>query len=402
MNLLLVYLEFPYPPHDGGRSRMYNLLRQAAKNHQVTLVCFKGQDFGEENFRFVGELCQEVLLVSRPDPPSRGWADKVRDAWSFQPVGLKSWYSSELEEILCELVKKKSFDLVQFDQVLLAQYSPSIRPLPWILVHHNVEALSQSRQLTDSQPRSFYQKLSGTIERKRWQRYEIAMSRRARAIVAVSEQEAQYFKKHVPPEKVFVAPNGVDLDYFKPVERSAPAPCLLFTGRMDYPPNVDAMGWFCRDIWPALRRVKPGLQLLVVGRDPTPEIVELGALNGITVTGMVEDVRPYFARSSLFIVPLRSGGGTRLKILEAMAMGMPVVSTNLGCEGLDVEDGQHILVGDGAAQFTAQVLRLLDSQALQMALGERGRLQVVEKYGWEKTGRCMQAAYEYAVRTRIE
>jgi len=212
---------------------MYNLLRQAAKNHQVTLVCFKGQDFGEENFRFVGELCQEVLLVSRPDPPSRGWADKVRDAWSFQPVGLKSWYSSELEEILCELVKKKSFDLVQFDQVLLAQYSPSIRPLPWILVHHNVEALSQSRQLTDSQPRSFYQKLSGTIERKRWQRYEIAMSRRARAIVAVSEQEAQYFKKYVPPEKVFVAPNGVDLDYFKPVERSAPAPCLLFTGRMD-------------------------------------------------------------------------------------------------------------------------------------------------------------------------
>lgn len=401
MKVLFLALYPPFPAVDGGRIRTFNTLKQISARHKVSLLCFEDPLAASPHQNVLQSLCQEVYTVPKPAKRRRSLADKLVDLFRLDPVGLKGHYSPEMASLIRKAILNDNYDLVHIDQILLAQYTAAMANVPWVLTHHNIEALAQSRQHSIDQ-RSLFKKISDRLERARWKRYEIQMSRRAGAVVTVSEFEARYFRQFVSLEKVFVSPNGVDLEYFQPVERTPTQLRLLFTGRMDYPPNVDAMLWFCQEVWPALRREIPDVELLIVGRDPAPQIRNLDGSNGVIVTGMVDDVRPFYAQASVFIVPLRSGGGTRLKILEALAMGMPVVTTSLGCEGLEVVNGRDLLVVDEQNEFVRKIFELLQSPTRRIELGKCGRRLVVEKYSWESSCRCMQKAYEYAVEGHVK
>jgi glycosyltransferase involved in cell wall biosynthesis len=193
----------------------------------------------------------------------------------------------------------------------------------------------------------------------------------------------------------------VDVDLYRPSgqppEPPPSKPVVLYTGSMDYPPNADAVTWFARAIWPAIQGQHPAARFLIVGRNPGSEVQALTTIPGISVTGTVPDVRPYFEQAKVYVVPLRSGSGTRLKILEAMAMGLPIVSTTLGFEGLDVRPGRDLLVADEPASFASAVVGLLADREARARLGIEARQTAEQRYSWDAVVRQQERAYELAV-----
>jgi glycosyltransferase involved in cell wall biosynthesis len=195
-------------------------------------------------------------------------------------------------------------------------------------------------------------------------------------------------------------PTGVDTEFFQPTGSVAPAPHnLVFTGSMDWLPNEDAIRWFTGEVLPRVRRTLPDVELTVVGRDPFPGLLELSARDpGVVVTGRVADVRPYMERAAAYVVPIRVGGGTRLKIYEAMAMAKPVISTTVGAEGLPVRDGQELLIGDTPDEFAAAVVRVLEDEVLARELGARAAATVRARFGWDKVAASFAESCERALR----
>jgi len=211
----------------------------------------------------------------------------------------------------------------------------------------------------------------------------------------VSEADRQLLLKANPRLHVDIIPNGVDTENFQPLplpdEKAMPS--LMFIGNMGYPPCVDAALYFCKEIFPLIRRKIPTAEFWIVGRSPRPEVLELDG-DGVHVTGQVEGVIPYYQQSTICVVPLRAGGGTRLKILEAMALGRPVVSTTIGCEGLEVVDGQNILIADTPEQFTEKVMRLFNDKELYRSISTNGRRLVETSYGWDKISERLMEVYK--------
>jgi len=217
------------------------------------------------------------------------------------------------------------------------------------------------------------------------------------AHTVTSEREQQILQNRMGPD-VYTLPNGVDIDFYGTVgsSRSSP-PSLLFVGSMDYHANIDAVEWFVRETWPLLRKLRPDLRFTVVGRNPPSSIRALAA-DGIEITGTVDDVRPYYAQASAVVVPLRVGGGTRLKILEAMAARVPVVSTRLGAEGLHTMDQKDILLADAPGEIAAAVSLLMEDSVLSSALVEQGRQLVTRSYGWSHLGETLFQVHQDAIR----
>jgi glycosyltransferase involved in cell wall biosynthesis len=202
----------------------------------------------------------------------------------------------------------------------------------------------------------------------------------------MSETDRQVLLAANPRLRVEVAPNGVDTHAFRPLPAPEGPPALVFVGNMSYPPCVDAMVWFCSEILPLIRAQRPGVEMWIVGINPAPEVRRLEG-DGVHVTGRVPDVTPYYERSGVSVVPIRAGGGTRLKILEAMALGRPVVSTTIGAEGLDIMDGNHVLLADDPRQFAEKTLQLLSDAELYRRLAADGRALAVNRYDWDVIAR---------------
>jgi glycosyltransferase involved in cell wall biosynthesis len=200
--------------------------------------------------------------------------------------------------------------------------------------------------------------------------------------VTVSEVDRRLLLTTNPRLRVDVIPNGVDTKIYQPLPEGDSTPALVFVGNMDYRPNVDAMMYFCSQVLPRVRCALPDVQMWIVGINPRAEVRHLEG-EGVHVTGRVDDVRPYYARSTACVVPLRAGGGTRLKILEAMAFGRPVVSTTIGCEGLDVVDGEHLFIADSADEFAEQTVRLLLDEALRRRVATEARRLAETCYDWD-------------------
>jgi glycosyltransferase involved in cell wall biosynthesis len=210
--------------------------------------------------------------------------------------------------------------------------------------------------------------------------------------VTVSESDRRLLVAANPRLQVDVVPNGVDTRAHRPLKQEEGSPALVFVGNMDYLPCADAVLTFCRDVLPRIRQVMAKVEMWIVGINPGPKVRALEG-NGVHVTGLVEDVRPYYGRSTVCVVPLRAGGGTRLKILEAMAFGRPVVSTTIGCEGLGVVDGEHLLIADRAEDFAARTLRLLTDEKLRQSIANRARAMVESRYDWDIIAKRLMQVY---------
>jgi sugar transferase (PEP-CTERM/EpsH1 system associated) len=397
VRLLLLTPQLPYPPHQGTSLRNFNLIAQLARRHRVCLLTFLEPDQSMEAAGPLLDLCEWVDTIP---VPRRSQAQRLRQMLTTRRPDM-AWrlWSPAFRDRLAARLAEAPFDVVQIEAIELAPYLPAIeasRPRPLVVYEdHNAEWVLQKRAcLTDLRvPRRWPAAAYSFVQWMRLKTYEAGVCRRADRVVAVSEADRDAIRTIAPGIPVTVVPNGVDLDEHAGYRGPREPYDLVFTGKMDFRPNVDAMLWFGEEVWPRLRAERPDARLAIVGQRPHARLEGLRAAPGVTLTGWVEDVRPYIAGATVYIAPLRVGGGTRLKLLQAMAMGAAVVATSLGAEGFPVTHGQELLLADTPDDFARAVLRLLDSPEERARLGAAARRFVEATYGWDALIPKLEALY---------
>ncbi len=394
--LLFLCQTLPYPPDGGVQIRTYNVLRLLAKAFDIEALCFfrwKGgavQRDVERNAATLGELA-DVQVFPIPQEHSRirfVW-DHLRSLLTRRVYTNFVYDSEDYAERLERRVNEESFDLVHFDSLDLIGYLPLLGGLPAVCVHHNVESMLLRRRAKAE--RASWRKAYVSYQASLTQQQEREWCRRVDLNVTVSEEDRQALQSQVPEGRFMVVPNGVDVDRFKPAAGRDEG--LVFVGGNTWFPNRDALDYFCGSILPLLRESGAEIPVRWVGRASESEREEYGRRHGIELTGYVDDIRPYVGDAACYIVPLRVGGGTRLKILDAWAMGKAVVSTSIGCEGLAARDGENILVRDTPHEFADAVRAVLHDVELRRRLGANARKTAESLYSWEVIGKPMIERY---------
>jgi glycosyltransferase involved in cell wall biosynthesis len=381
-----------WPLDSGGRVRSFNILSELARRHAVTVLTT--HDPAERPAELELRLPQCERVTSLPYA-----APKWRSA-RFAATLLRSWFS----ELPADLLKHRvpalraevertlasgHFDLCVADFLFAVPNVPLDGRAPVVFFPHNVEHMIWKR-LCDTDT-SLWRRPLLEIEWRKLRRYEARACRRAVLTIAVSVADRERLAANAPGMRDCDVPTGVDTAYFTPNGTAEEPARLVFTGSMDWHPNDDAMRWFIDAVLPRIRAAVPGVSLAIVGRKPGRPLIEAARRAAVEVTGTVDDVREHVARAAVFVVPLRIGGGTRLKIFEALSMGKPVVSTTIGAEGLPLEEGVHLVRADGPAAFADAVVALLRDPARRRALGQAGRRLVEERYGWPQVARRFEA-----------
>jgi len=384
MRIFVLGEEFPFPMNTGARIRNFALLSRLAKNHEMRFLAY-----GEENseaFRFCDEAGLNPIAVPSQVPPKSGPGFYLRllvNLFSGLPYVVTSHYSGVYRDRFRAELAKWPADLLAAAWTPYAAYFNDVPRMKTLITSHNIEADIWNRYYQTEE--SFHKKWYAGIQAAKMERFEKTAFGRADAVTAVSEADAEAVKRSGSRAAVKVIDNGVDLAYFTnehPPQIKANR--LVFTGSMDWRPNQDAAEFFVNDIFPRLRRTRPELEAVFVGRQPPEHILRLGEIPGITITGTVDDIRPYIREAAVYIVPLRVGGGSRLKILEALALEKAIVSTSVGAESLAVTHQKDILLADTPEEFAAAVESLLDNGQLAAQLGAAGREMVVRRYGWDR------------------
>lgn len=386
MHILWIKTELLHPVDKGGRIRTYQMLRALRREHRITYLTLDDGTAAPDALERASEYCHEVVRVPFA-PAVKGTAgfylDLARNVASSLPYAVARYRAPALTRRLRELVARGDVDVVVCDFLAPSLNVPDDLGVPTVLFQHNVEAAIWERhaQVAAHPVKRRYMREQW---RRMW-RHERAECRRFDRVIAVSPQDAEVFQRDFGLASAAHVPTGVDVDFFRPSGEVARQPHeLAFTGSMDWMPNEDAIRWFAREILPLVRRAVPDVTLTVVGRNPPASIRALGESDAaIHVTGSVPDVRPYMERAAVFIVPIRVGGGTRLKIFEAMAMERPVVSTAIGAEGLPLRDGVDALLADEPAAFAEAVVGLLRDPARATALARTAADVVRTSYGWD-------------------
>jgi glycosyltransferase involved in cell wall biosynthesis len=393
MRILFLSTWFPYPPYQGSKIRAFHLLKALASKHDVALVSFEDADLQPEWKEYIGQFCP--VIETLPRKPFAASRVKTWLGWlSPQPSAVVAIHSPEMGELVRQVAGEWQPDCVVALTFVTAPYALEIAGVPKVLDIDNVMA----RMLFETIPMA-----AGLPDRfRRWlaylkfARYEKRIYPQFDRCLVVTESDREGVRRWVPltPEQVWVVSNGVDITFLQP-GMAKPAPkTLVFNGALSYNANYDAMDYFLREIFPIVLREVPEARLKITGSTAGVDLTRL-ALNGsVQFTGYLEDIRPTVAGSWACVVPLRLGGGTRLKILEAMALGTPVVSTFKGAEGLEVKDGQHLLLADTAETFAAQVVRLLNSAGLREDLARNGSQLAAQRYDWSQIEQHFNACVE--------
>jgi len=410
MRILWLCSYAPYPPDFGGARRTYNLLEQAAHaGHTIDLLAL-ATGAPEQDAATVDALsgfCAHVELVrdlwalpaalgaADPAAVARKRRGQLQSLLSRRSYQFYSHYSAHLQAALDRRAAAVQYDLVQVEFSQMAYYRLPAG-VPAILDLHNVEYEILGRVAAGGG--APVRRLYNWAEYLKFRRAEPQLWRRFPLLLVTSERDGALVRQHLPQARPVVVPNGVDTTFVHPAPPGmGPAPGadpqIVFTGMMAYYPNHDGALYFADAIWPAIRRELPAAHWLIVGAEPPPAVRALDGAVGITVTGRVDDVRPYAWRSGVSIVPLRMGGGTRLKIVEALAMGQAVVSTSVGCEGIAVAPGHNLVVADDPAAFAAAVADLLRDPARAAAIGAAGRVLAEQQYSWPMVARPMLDAW---------
>lgn len=407
MKLLLFTPQLPFPPHQGTTIRNFYLIKYLARHHTIDLITFlaPGQQLATDNPLY--QYCRQIYTM--PQPVRTLWERAGAAFISTQPDMALRLENNAMRALVDQL--DEAYDIIQFEGIEMAQYglqahrrlSARQADVRLVFDDHNCEYLLQKRNaLTDlRQPKRW---LAGGYSLLQWlklRRYEAAVCRAADIVTAVSGPDQTALEALVPGLQVTVVPNGIAPEAYDPTIRPVEALSrpwkLLFTGKMDYRPNVDAMIWFGEEVLPLIQQQEPGVQLQIVGMNPHARLNPLHANPAITITGAVESISPYLADAAVYVVPLRVGGGTRFKVLEAMAQGLPIVSTHLGVEGLNVTDGRELLLASAPSAFAEAVVHLLADRksdgSLAAQLGRQARAFVEENYSWESIMPQLEACY---------
>ena len=378
MNILYVCHRFPFPPKRGGKIRPFNMIRHLSEaGHQVTVCSLARSAHEAEEGAGIAPHCAgfEIGLVKEPVQ----WARMVARLPLPVPSSMGYFYSPELARKVRGLLASQHWDLIFVHCSSVAQYVAHVTDVPKILDFGDMDS---QKWLEYAGIKPFPLSLGYRLEGLKMQAAEKRLARRFDLCTATTRAEWQTLESYGTGAATGWFPNGVDAGYFSPGDQAHEPETLSFVGRMDYYPNIECMQRFCAQVWPLLRRARPALKLLIVGADPQPEVLALAQLPGVTVTGSVPDVRPYVRRSVVNVAPLAIARGTQNKILEAMAMAVPVVTTRLAAGGVDAEAGQHLLVADSPADMAAAILRLVDSPAERARLASAGRERMLSHHAW--------------------
>lgn len=386
LRILWVKVGGLWPLNTGGRLRSFHIISELSRHHEVTvLTTHDAEQDGTELARQLPR-CERVASVPHVLAKRGGigfmWA-LLRSWLTPLPVSVHKCRSAALAAEVDRASAGGKFDLCVADFLYAVPNVSLEGPTPVVLFEHNVEYMIWQR--TGENSTNPWRRALLGLEWRKMRRYEHRACSRAQLTIAVSENDRRLLEKGDPERRMAAIPTGVDVDYFDADDGTLEQPAeIVFTGSMDWHPNEDAMRFFINDILPLLRREAPEVSLTIVGRNPSRQLRETAAAAGVTVTGTVDDVRPYIRRAAVYVVPLRIGGGTRLKIYEALAMGKAVVSTTIGAEGLPLEEGVHILRADDPGTFAGKVLDLLGDRARRRALGTAGRRLMAQEYSWSR------------------
>jgi len=402
VNLLWLNAGLLLPLDKGGKLRTWHLMRQLARRHAITYLSFEnptGTDADREGMR---EVCDRLITVPRDDAAKGTWrfyAGAARYVVDRVPYAVAKYRSPAYRLKVAALLARERFDAVVCDFLPPVVNLPERLPCPSIVFTHNVEAEIWRRHAETAANAA-----SRTLLAQQWRRmlrFEGAAIGRFDLVLAVSDADGRTFERLYPgalKAPVHVVQTGVDTSYFTPAGAPADRAHIVFTGSMDWLPNEDGMTYFCREILPRVRRAEPEATLSIIGRAPTPAVKKLAELPGVEVTGRVDDVRPHVARGAVYVVPLRIGGGTRLKIFEAMSMGKAVVSTTVGAEGLPVTPGRDVIIADEPSRFAQAVVHMIRDGSARGAIETAARQLVVEKYDWSAVSADFEAALERLTR----
>ena len=407
MNLLWLNAGLLLPLDKGGKLRTWHLMRQLARGHDISYVSFADASTTAEDVAGMREVASHVVTIPRTEP-AKGTARFYLDAMQYLvdrvPYAVAKYRYDAYRRAIEQLLATRQFDAIVCDFLVPAVNLPDTLPCPAILFTHNVESEIWRRHV-ETAGNAVSRRLLQT-QWRRMLRFERAALGRFDLVLAVSDADRQTFGRLFPDAltaPVHVVATGVDTTYFAPINDRQPEKRahLVFTGSMDWLPNEDGMHYFVREILPRIRQLEPDATLSIIGRSPTPAVRRLAAEHGVRVTGSVDDVRPHVAEGSVYVVPLRIGGGTRLKIFEAMAMGKAVVSTTIGAEGLPVTPEQHIVIADGPQQFADAVVRLVRDDEMRRRLEVEARKLVVERYDWSAVAHDFEDALQRICRARV-
>jgi polysaccharide biosynthesis protein PslH len=406
MRVLFLSQIVPYPPHGGVLQRGYHLLRHLGRDARVHLLAFVHPDVLptptaiEDSRRALQEYCEHVEyfpLWAKGSAVKRALALGVSAA-STRPFSVIAHQSAAFQRRVSESLRSIPFDLIHVDTLALCQFVDAKRAIAAVLTHHNIESLLMQRRAqveAGSARGRFLQR-----EAHKLTAYEKLVSPAFDVNVMVSEPDETVLRQMVPGVRTAVVPNGVDIGYFTPKPEEE-TPALIYAGGMNMFANRDAVMHFLNEIWPAVRECAPDVRFFAVGQDPPRELVAYAASDPrVVVTGYVDDVRPYVWKAAVYVVPLRVGGGTRLKVLDAMAMGKAIVSTSIGCEGIAVRQGEHLEIADDRETFARTTLQLLGDRVRRLALGRSARALVERDYAWDVIDGRLRAAYRRAVASR--
>jgi polysaccharide biosynthesis protein PslH len=392
-----------YPPNIGGRIRSYHILKALARRHSITLFTFYAATKDDVHNALEHEFTQVVLmpLTISTGRTFREAVSYARYLFSPLPYTVSKFCRPEVAHRLSQLVQENKPDVIVCDFVIAAQAIPWDTPIPKILFTHNVEAAIWGHHYRVA--RNPLWKLLSWREYRKMDRFERDCLKRANHVLTVSDHDRNIFSRLIDPSRITVIPTGVDLEYFRPSPNPDQTTTLVFSGAMDWMPNEDAMVYFIKQILPRIRKQIPNASLCVVGRNPSRALLELAASHqDIEITGIVDDIRPFVHRAALYVVPLRIGGGTRLKIFEAMAMGKAAVSTTIGAEGLPVHPGQDILIADDPEEFADTTLRLLGDPVRREELGRMARELVSRTYSWDAVVQPFETVLNMLVEQKTE
>ena len=399
MKLLFLTPQLPYPPKQGTALRNWGLISHLSQRHEVWLLSFDDTDKVDP---LLQTTCQHIATFPTPH---RTKADRLRTLLTstMPDMGWRLW-SPNFAAQLNHWVTTQNFDIIQIEGIELARYalhSPLVtRHSSLVFDDHNCEYLMQQRwfERDIKNPKRWHAAAYSFVQWRRLIQLERSIIRKAQATLCVSLQDRASIQHLDPTTQPHVILNGIDVAAYQtqPITNNplTNQPALVFTGKMDFRPNIDAMLWFAHEVWPKVKQAHPDAKLLIVGQKPSARLDELRSDPNIVLTGEVDDIRPHIAQASVYIAPLRIGSGTRFKLLEAMALRKAIVSTTLGCEGFDVTSGREMIIADAPSHFAQAVNTLLSDEAQRQRMGEAAHQFVSATYDWGAIVPKLETVYE--------
>lgn len=379
MKILFIANRFPYPPFRGDKLKIYNLAKRLALHHELHLITFTEQKSDIQYLPELEAIFSKIEIVHLPKLQSvfnvgLGLLGKL-------PLQVNYFKSNAFDKKLKILLKENSYDAVHVQHLRMAQYAIHHKHLFRIL--DLPDAFSLYWQRRKNVPRSFFTRWLDTIESERVLKYEKYILNEFNLNLVCSNEDLKFLENKHNIQTIRLLPNGVDTDKFKPLTHDySHAHTLLFTGNMDYDPNVDAVIFFANEVFPLIKQQFPNVKFVIAGQRPIDKVKALSQIKDIEVTGFIPDLSEMYNAASVVVAPLRFGAGTQNKVLEAMAMGIPVVCSNIGFEGLGIADGEGAFMRTDAYSFAAQVSALLEDATLRQSVGEKGVEVIQKSFSW--------------------